>query len=446
METYDVREVVKHTLDGLANKPLTMAEWERAFPEFSAWKRGVDNSFADRAQKSSNRGFSTQGGWGALLGAIPESERKHIAIAERVKSFEVDGVKIPAAFGGDPVRRVAMGSWIKGMYLKIMRPGEFVLHAESFHKLRDALGVPDPITKVALQEDTANEGQELVPTIIENEIVRTIRDNGVMRRAGVRTIPMTSKTHQIPAQNADFTAQILAEEGSAADSIPATPLTNRTITAKKFVGFGTLSNELIQDNVPAAADLFVTAVAEQIARKEDTEALEGDGTNFTGIVGVSGVQSVTSGSNGDRIFLAKLISTAYAAGESVSRVGGAFFMHPDVEAAILQARTDAVSANDGAGVPLIHPLMEKFPRFTSTGLLKNRTVGTGTNRTNVYFANVSRSVVFGDLLGMKIDANPYSKFATFQTDFRVVKRTGIVVAIPAECTKYIGIDATLAMK
>jgi hypothetical protein len=85
-----------------------------------------------------------------------------------------------------------------------------------------------------------------------------------------------------------------------------------------------------------------------------------------------------------------------------------------------------------------------FPVYLTTAILTNRTVGTGTNRTNIYFGP-PRDIMFGDLLAMTMDLNPFSKFQTFQTDFRVVKRTAVLVGVPANFTKYTPIDGTLSM-
>lgn len=464
----EIDEAVARSLERTTRQPMSAAEYDRAYPAVGARFKGIETMLSDLAQKSAGRGFSlnsgsVMGSGHRLLGAIPDSERKLVELAEvactkhargEVSTIEDRGGERHRVrhdfYGSDPVLKAAGALWFKWQFLKKSKPGDYFQFVEQHAKLSEALGVQ----KVALQEDTTNEGAEFVPTIVQSEILRIRQDASVVLRAGARRVPMTTKTHSYPAENAFWTVGIFAEEASITDSVPATPITNRSLTAKKFAGFGTLSNELIQDNVVLVFDWVAQNCGEKIARKEDTEALEGDGTNFTGLVGAAGVNAKSSGANGDRVYYSLLIDSAYAASEESSRESGAFFMHPTVWGSILKTRVDAVSAADGAGVSFVQPSagplgdiprsLMGFPVYLSSGILTNRAVGTGTNRTNVYFGP-PRDIIFGDLLGLTIDLNPYSKFQTFQTDFRVMKRTAILVGLPANFTKYTAIDGTLSM-
>jgi HK97 family phage major capsid protein len=353
----------------------------------------------------------------------------------------------------DPELAVAMGAYFRGHLLKLTKPGDFYQQAAEHEKLVGALG---GVQKAAMSELSAGVGGNLVPTIVESEILRLIVDNGIMRRAGVRQVPMTSRLHAYPTRNAAFTAAIIAEEGSITDSVPATPFAQSALTAKKLAGFATVSGELMQDNVVLLADFLAQEFSQQIARLEDQQALEGDGTgvNFTGVVAAAGVNSVTSGANGDALSYQKLVDAIFGSGEGSAIDATALFMAQKLVSSLYKSRSGAATAVDQGGVPLFAPaagimvapsqgiLGHRF--YGHSGILVNRTVGTGTNRTNLY-SGPPQTIIFGDLLGFTVDLNPFSKFQTFQIDIRGVKRTGILVAVPTAWTKYTAIDPLLVM-
>jgi HK97 family phage major capsid protein len=340
--------------------------------------------------------------------------------------------------------------------LKLTQPAEYMKRLAWHEKLEESIGF-GPKEKVALQEDTASEGGNLVPTIVESEILRLVADNSVLRPL-VRKVPMTVKTHAYPTRNAAFSAAIIAEEGTITDSVPSNPFAQSSLTAKKLACFATVAGELLQDNVVMLADYLATEFGEQIGLLEDTQALEGDGTgsNFTGVVAASGVNSVTSGANGDFLSWQKAAGSPWAARQRSSRRGAQWFVAPEVIQVLVRTRTDAAAAADAAGLPLFIPplggigaaapqTLVGFKYDEHSGLLTNRTVGTGTNRTNIYFGP-PQTIIFGDLLGFSIELNPWSKFSSFQIDIRGLKRTGILVGVPSAWVKYTGIDPTGTMK
>jgi len=411
-------------------------------------------------RRAGDHRMSLQGG-DTILAAIPDFARPHLAAAEIMnrcvsagRKVEAGGVRFKGSFfAGDPPLQVAVGAWLRGHLTKLSNPGAFYSVAEQHAKLTTALN--EGIEKVALQEDVAAEGGNLVPVVVQAEILRLIADNGILR-ALVRKVTMTVKTHAYPTRAAAFSAAIIAEEGSITDSIPASPFSQSNLTAKKLASFATVSGELLQDNVVLLGDYLATEFSEQQARLEDTQALEGDGTgvNFTGVVAASGVNAVTSGANGDKVYWQKLVDTIFAGSEASTLDGAGWFMAPSMLKTLYKSRADAVTALDNAGLPLFAPaagIGPRFPKdlggfqlFSHSGILTNRAVGTGTNRTNIYFGP-PRTIIFGDLLGFSVDMNPYSKFQTFQMDIRGVRRMAILVGVPAAWTKYTAIDPLLLM-
>lgn len=418
------------------------------------WMQDFERKFADK--RGNLRGGDN------VLESVPDQYRAVIRTADVAVQQYKSGKREPGSpsacmFAEDAVLKGASALWLQNHLYKLTNPTEFMRRAAWHDKLELALGF-GPVEKAAMSELSAGVGGNLVPTIVEAEILRLIADNSIMRPI-VRKVPMTTKTHAYPTRNGVFSAAIIVEEGSITDSAPATPFNQSSLTAKKLGCFATVSGELLQDNVVLLADYLATEFSEQIGRLEDMQALEGDGTgnNFTGVFAAAGVNSVTSGANGFELSWTKLASVPYTALEMASRVGARWFLPPAIMTRLITTRADSgFAAGDNAGLVLFLPTQEGFgsgvppgligyPYAVHSGILTNRAVGTGTNRTSMYFGPPN-TIIFGDLLGFSIDLNPWSKFSTFQIDIRGVKRTGILVAVPTAWTKYTAIDSTLSMK
>jgi HK97 family phage major capsid protein len=430
---------------------IKMAELVAKFNTHEEWKADLEKKLADKR-------ISLHGG-DNVLAAIPDSHKKFLKNAEvTCEQYKSDRIPVgqPSGimFPKDPILKTAASIWLQGHLLKLTQPAEFMRRIEWHSKLEEAMGF-GPVEKASMNEGTAGLGGNLVPTIVESEILRLVADNSLLRPL-VRKVPMTTKTHAYPTRANAFTAAVIAEEGSITDSAPATPFGQSNLTAKKLACFATVSGELLQDNVVLLADFLAQEFAEQIGRLEDQQALEGDGTNFTGVIGAAGVNSLVSGTNGEVLYWNKLAEVPWTANEASSRQGAYWFFGPKMMKVLVKSRTDAVSAADNAGLPIFvspstgigqpAPLsILGFPYVIHSGLRTDITRGTGTALVNAYFGP-PQTIIFGDLLGFSIDLNPWSKFQTFQIDIRGLKRTGILVALGAAWTKYIAIDPGAAMK
>lgn len=401
--------------------------------------------------------------WGGdgVLEVLADADRRHVRMAEILQLGRTERRAMSAPFGKDPVLLAASGKWLALHILKLTKPAQYMGQREYHAKLTQALGGYE---KVALQEDVAAEGGDLVPTIVMAEVLRIAQDNSVLRRAGVRVVPMTTKSHAFPARNTAFNlAAIIAEEAAATDTIPASPFTQRLLTAKKLMTFATVSEELLQDNVVALADYLATEFGEQMGRKEDEQGLEGDGvgSNYTGIVAAAGVNAVAAltggvGTNGGPPRYEQFAQVIAKGGDAVTRENAVWFMHPELfYAGIISGRWSSIAAGDAQGGTLVtlvpnaltgEPAEFLFGRqaFLTSVINKARTKGTLTTGTNAYFGNPSQ-LIFGDLLDFQIDLNPFSKFSSFQIDIRGVKRLGILVANGPAWVKYTDVDVTKPM-
>jgi HK97 family phage major capsid protein len=450
-------EAVEKAASEIGRLAPVVEDTGKKLADMQSENKSLKEKIDDLTRKFEDRRVGLHGG-DNLIQAIPENRRFIIRQAE-IACQQYKAGKTPSSavraclFPDDPAKKAIASEWLALHCMKLLKPGDYYSRAEYHAKLTKAL--EEGVEKVALQEDVAAEGGNFVPTIVEGEVLRLVADNGLLRPL-VRKVTMTTKTHAYPVRAAAFSAAIIAEEGTLSDSVPATPFSQANLTAKKLCAFATVSGELMQDNVVMLGDYLGTEFGEQIARTEDTQGLEGDGTgvNFTGVVAAAGVNSVTSGANGDFLSYQKLVAAIFAPAENSVLDQMTLFMHHQVASAIYRSRSGAASPTDQGGVPLMAPAggisvqpvrnIIGFPFNAHSGILTNRAVGTGTNRTNLY-AGAPRTIIFGDLLGFSIELNPYSKFASFQTDIRGVKRTGILVAVPAAWTKYTAIDGAGTM-
>jgi HK97 family phage major capsid protein len=315
--------------------------------------------------------------------------------------------------------REAAGKWFAGCVLR---------RAELREEARQTLG----LTKVALQEDVSAEGGYFVPKPLADFVARLAAPASAVRPVS-RVIPMTSKTLDVPNFATEPTAAIVAEEATIPDSVPSNPLGQVTMTARKLASLFTMSLEVMEDSLISLGDLFLTVIAEKLAKLEDGQALEGDGagSNFTGIVAASGVGSVNVG--GALTNLDPFITALYGTLPYEAQPNGTWVMHPKTWSAISKLK-DSQNRYQVNPVPVGAPplsLLGRPVRLTDQ-VLTNRGAG---NDTHVYLGDYQRGMLFGDRRRMQMDLNPFSKFGTAQIDGRILERVGILVMIPRAFVK-----------
>lgn len=409
-----------------------------------AWRQEVEEKFA--------KGRFGQSGSDHLLAALPEETKAWIPRVAGLRAGQVigladDGEPLQRSIGmarlaqKDPVLYVATGFFFQcqikaAMSAKKGRSEDAQKWAEKGDKIAEALGGFDPKARVALQEDTANEGAELVPTIVEAVIGWLMKEASVVRGAGATVLQMEAKTHQLPSLANDFTVSWTSEEGLISDAAPAAPFSQGALTANKQTGLVTVSIELIQDNVINLMDFVMMHLLQQAGRAEDAQALEGSGSPFTGLFSVSGVNSVAGGS--DDLSEPELRKLIFGGEHATTIENGVIFSHPWIV-------RDALGLTTGSGGSIWLPYMisgavrnrpnvHGVPVHMTSSILRNR--GTGTNETTAYHGD-PRYIVIGDRMGTSFDVNPWSEaeFKRGQVLLRLIRRIGIVIWVPAYFTK-----------
>ncbi len=397
-----------------------------------AYEDGNEKWKEDIAQKLESRKVAPDG-TSNILAALDESDKKHIYTAERTMGGRHELIK-------DPKVAAALAVWMQSA-IQVSNPQVAAKHAVKLQKLDKMFG--DLVQKAGLQEDTDAEGGYLIPTILEPVILDLIEDNSVVRPL-VSKIAMTTKSHDLPNLANEITAAWIAEEGLITDSIPANPFGKSTLTAKKAACLATVTSELVQDNPVGLLDYLSTTFAMKIGRLEDQEALEGDGTTFTGLSDATGVNSVEQATDGGAPSYAKLTETKWAAGEQATRNDCTWVMRPQI-AGKVEGLVDDQS----------HPIFSQplawgqiptgvagyllgYPLKTHSVIVTNRTQGINNDCSNAYFGPF-RWIIFGDRTGISFGVSEHVNWTTDKLSVRMIKRTGILVALPAAFTKLIGL-------
>ena len=378
-----------------------------------------------------------------MLKSIGEEDRRQIELVERSSVMEGTG-------NPDPVFWAAAGLWFRDATL-LQCPRVRSRTGRSEERLRqnlaayaDGFGVSKAVSYFL--EDTSVQGGYTVPAPVGAEILRLINDNSVIRPLA-RKFPMTSKTLDLANETTAPTVYIVPEAGDLTQGFDQTTFGQTRLTAKKFVGRAAASIELVEDNIVGLLDYVQARFAEEIGAKEDTEALEGDGTNFTGVILESGVNSyATTTTDGEAIIYQDLVKTIFTARQRSARRGARWFMSPEQFAAIVAMRSDATTAGDAAGQPVvqfgnvpngIQPFILGYPVEVMSTISISRTRGSTGNTSNVYFGP-PRAILFGERGGFRWDVSDAPSWSTYMLDMRLVKRTAITVGVPSAWTKLVG--------
>lgn len=167
-----------------------------------------------------------------------------------------------------------------------------------------------------MNEADDGEGGYLVPTEFAKEVLRIAGDYGLARKY-CRIIPMSGDTKSLTALTGTVVTYWTDEGTSYTKSKPAFgPL---VLQARKMTALIPGTMELLDDaqTDEEVRTLIATLVAEAMARYEDNQVINGDGTgsNFLGILNQADINVITtSGTAFSTITYSNLIKCIYAIG------------------------------------------------------------------------------------------------------------------------------------
>ena len=248
--------------------------------------------------------------------------------------------------------------------------------------LRKALGT---------QEDT--EGGTLVGLPMLGELIDLQRNLESFAAAGAQEIALPPNGRvQFPKLTGGSTAYWVGEGNAITETQPATG--NLDLQAKKLGVLVKLNNELLRFASPSAEGLIRFDMARAAALKADLAMLEGTGgTQITGLTtyaGIVGHTASTVGTNGNT-FQPEDVALMESKLPDAVDAPTAWLFRKAMFAALMNRRTDAVSAADGKGPFVFRPTRtgaEGRPTdlygtkvVRSSQVSATRTKGSGTNLT-----------------------------------------------------------------
>ncbi|HEV8198760.1 MAG TPA: phage major capsid protein [Candidatus Polarisedimenticolia bacterium] len=372
------------------------------------------------------------------LNGIPAEEpiRKQVEIAARM------GIS-------DPVKVVGNGYWWKCQIAAKMAarnptgtpPSDWIERADRWEKA-NGFDPEEKFRHYAIQKAAVGEGAggggSVIALPVEAELRRQIRDSAVFNKLATHVL-MESLTHQVPIENANVTALIVAEGAIITDSMPTTSFTSGALTAKKYAGLATLSSEVLSDNVINLQQTIFSQIAEAIGIVEDQNIFNSANsvTGLSSVVGrfttnVSGFAAAGNNQGSVPIWF-DMVTAMFKGLQRSSRANGRWFMHPGVYKNLLtnvDTTTQPIIAfSNNAQTPTdgrIPFSITGFPVELSAVISTQDSVYTTSS--SIYFLDPQR-VLYGDLIGMRFDIDPYGLFSTDQVRIRVLQRLGILVPV-----------------
>lgn len=163
------------------------------------------------------------------------------------------------------------------------RFGRFILAAAGSVKSADWCA-RNGLNLKAHSESVNSAGGFLVPDEFEATLIN-LREKYGVARANAKVYPMSRDTLNIPRRTAGFTGYWTGESQAITES--TLTLSNVSLAAKKLSVITTTTTELAEDAAISIAELVADEIAQELARKEDDAAFNGDGgSSYGGIVGV----------------------------------------------------------------------------------------------------------------------------------------------------------------
>ncbi len=310
----------------------------------------------------------------------------------------------------------------------------------AFGEMVRALAVGDwqrvsPDVRAALSTSPDAAGGFTVPDELATWVMDLARTNAVAIQAGVRTIPMGSKTMTIPKLEADPTGSWKAENDLATED-STTAFGAVTLTAKTWTVIVRMSLELLEDSA-LAAPAIERAIAAAGGLAIDRAILVGSGVGEEplGIVNTAGIPEIVLGTgDGGPITSYKPFSEAVQRVAENNGTATAVILHPRDMGSI-----DRLT--DTTGQPLRAPeSWSRLEKYITSTMPTNLTVGTSTNASVALVGDFS-NVFLGLRLPLSIQVSREADdvFHRGQILIRARLRADVAVARPGHLVKITGI-------
>ena len=385
-----------------------------------------------------------------LKDVIPKSIKDHAG------SFEAAARSVPSGSAmSDPTTLMAIHTWFTRTAKLGLREFMANSHQNAAEKDKAYAALQEKhfgsnweaITKADYAEGTIGTGSTggtLVPTIVENDIIRQIKDAGKLFPMA-RQVQMTSKIHNMPSEATAVTVGWALEAGTLTQGEGT--LSQKALTAFKIYGRAKMSIELVEDSNPGLLAYLLEVFTEKMAGQLDRQLVLGDGSNpaITGINGTSGINVVSTSATaaGRNLSWQLLVNTYVGASEGSAIENGVWIVSPKGYAAI-QGLSDTAghpiikyddTKNAPAGTILGRPIVlsARFGGAPGTDVTATLDDSTTSNTSIIY--GVPSSILFGTRQGFRWDVTDQVGWVTYQMDARLTGRYGMIVGVPANFSR-----------
>ncbi len=362
--------------------------------------------------------------------------------SEQAKIFEGENLKIGAGKtelykGFNLNREVEYAGMRAGQYADVINkrfaanPDRAMGLAKMFiDKFVDAQEM-SPLKVKALQEGTDSEGGYVTPTEQRFELVAYVREASKALQYG-RHFSMTSDVMTVPAENAKVSVGVTAEESDATETTPS--FSEITLTAKRYDGYGTTSNELLEDAainggiVGMLLDQFIEATGLAL----DSVAFTAPGNPASGILVSAGASVVfDSGSTAFSEILEADLREALRKVKPEYRAGGVWLWNDELTWDYIYGMKDSdgnylfTDSRAGGAAP---EKLWGYPILPSSKM--NAVSDSGAGKYFGVFGNL-RGLFIGDrITNFQIMLDPYTNMISHQTRYYSFTRWAVAVGLP----------------
>lgn len=309
------------------------------------------------------------------------------------------------------------------------------------------------VTRANFNTGTSSQGGAAVPQFWAEEIM-SYADTFGWARALAKIYPMRGKTENLTSAGG-FTGAVVAEGSGLTLTDSTNFFTPTQLIAKKIVGGAIVSEEQLQEATPAFLDFVTNGLGRALAETEDKQFFNGNGqgANFTGLLGTSGVtvtyQGGSSTSGKDtfaEISWKDLINLRLSINSGVAANG--VFVVPQSVFGYLMKETDSV--NGRPIFDMVKPM--DVPSIGLTALEGNTYVSitgrplhvipdslfptSGATTASAIYCDFSQFAVMG--IREDISVNEYKEYfgatglgGTHQKGIEVVERVGFAFPAPS---------------
>lgn len=294
-------------------------------------------------------------------------------------------------------------------------------------------------------------GGYLIPEELRSEVLRIAENQYGLARREFRYLPFNGpgNSRKIPTLASSVTVSWTDEAAAKQSTAPTFGVVEQTL--KKLAAIVPMTEEIIEDSTINLTSLVAELFAEAVAKEEDLQFFNGDGTVWTGILNNGNVNVVNTTTTDPADVSAEDLLAMVDKQPSGALNGSKFYMHRTIFSKVRSLREDAVTGGDGAGAYLVstptatapasiwgYPieLTDAFPAVTVTG----------NSKPFVLFGNLRVAAIFGDKQQLRVKlldqatVNNSANDGTLnlaQQDMmavRIVERVGYVLALPTACT------------